>query len=96
MTAPFAALQGRINDAVIDHLSDVVATRNGSGSVVGLFDKSYGEAFGLIAGNDPVFRCLTSVGMARGDTLLIGSTSYTVVGIEPDGTGWDVCRLEAG
>ena len=63
--------------------------------VVGLFDKSYGEAFGIIAGNDPVFRCLTSVGMARGNTLLIGGTTYTVVSIEADGTGIDLCRLEA-
>ena len=95
MTAPFAALRDRINDAVIDHLSDTVATRNGSGQVVGLFDKSYGEAFGIIAGNDPVFRCLSSVGMARGNTLLIGGTTYTVVSIEADGTGIDLCRLEA-
>lgn len=67
----------------------------GAATVVGLFDKSYGEAFGIIAGNYPVFRCLTSVGMARGNTLLIGGTTYTVVSIEADGTGIDLCRLEA-
>lgn len=95
MTAPFAALRDRINDAVIGHLSDTVATRNGTVSVVGLFDKAYGESFGLITGNDPVFRCLTSVGMARGDTLVVGSTTYTVAGVEADGAGLDLCRLEA-
>ena len=95
MTAPFAALRDRINNAVIAHLSDTVATRNGSEPVTGLFDKAYGEAFGLISGNDPVFRCLTSVGMARGNTLLIGGVTYTVTNVEGDGAGWDVCRLEA-
>ena len=73
----------------------VAVTRNGSGSVIGLFDKAYAEAFGMIAGNDPIFRCPTSIGMARGDTLLIGSTTYTVTEIQPDGTGIDLCRLEA-
>lgn len=33
--------------------------------------------------------------MARGNTLLIGGTTYTVVSIEADGTGIDLCRLEA-
>jgi hypothetical protein len=73
----------------------VNVTRNGSASVVGLFDKPYGEAFGMIGGNDPVFRCMSSIGMARGDTLAISGTTYTVTHIEPDGTGIDLCRLEA-
>jgi hypothetical protein len=71
------------------------ATRNGTSTVTGLFDKAYAEAFGMISGSDPVFRCLSSVGMARGNTLLIGGVTYTVVNIEADGTGIDVCRLEA-
>lgn len=73
----------------------VSAMRNGSATVVGLFDKAYAEAFGLIAGNDPVFRCLSSIGMARGDVLVISGTTYTVTEIQPDGTGIDLCRLEA-
>jgi len=73
----------------------VSAVKNGATAVAGLFDKAYGEAFGLIAGNDPVFRCLSSVGMARGNTLVIGGVTYTVASIEPDGTGIDVCRLES-
>lgn len=73
----------------------VPATRNGSASVVGIFDKPYGEAFGMISGNDPVFRCLSSIGMARGDTLVVSGITYTVTHIEADGTGIDLCRLEA-
>lgn len=85
-----------ITETAADFLADfsVGALKNGTVAVTGIFDKAYGEAFGLISGNDPVFRC-TSGQLARGDTLLVSSTTYTVVGIEPDGTGWDVCRLEA-
>jgi len=80
-------------DFVVDFGIDV--TRNGSATVSGLFDKAYAEAFGLIAGNDPVFRCLSSAGMARGDTLVISGTTYTVTEVQPDGTGIDLCKLEA-
>lgn len=73
----------------------VSVTRNGSATVIGLFDKAYAEAFGLIAGNDPVFRCMTSVGMVRNDVLVIGGTTYTVIEIQPDGAGIDLCKLEA-
>lgn len=72
----------------------VSATKNGTTPVSGLFDKAYGEAFGLVSGNDTVFRC-TSGQLARGNTLVVSGTTYTVVSIEADGTGWDVCRLEA-
>lgn len=86
-----------ITETLADFLPDfsTSATRNGSATVSGLFDKAYAEAFGLIAGNDPVFRCLSSVGMARGDTLVISGTTYTVTEIQPDGTGIDLCKLEA-
>ena len=86
-----------ITETLGDFLTDfaVTATRNGTSSVVGVFDKTYAEAFGMIGGNDPVFRCLTSVGMARGNTLLIDGVTYTVTHIEPDGTGIDLCRLES-
>ena len=33
----------------------VSATKNGSATVSGVFDKAYGEAYGMIAGTDPVF-----------------------------------------
>lgn len=72
-----------------------IATRNGTSTVTGVFDQPYGEAFGLIAGNDPVFRCLSSIGMALNDTLAIAGVSYKVTHIEPDGTGIDLCRLGA-
>lgn len=71
-----------------------VATKSGV-AVAGIFDKAYGEAFGMIAGNDPVFRTASATGIVRGDSLVIGGVTYTVVGVESDGTGLDLCRLEA-
>lgn len=73
----------------------VTATRNGTLQVAGIFDKTHADAFDLICGNDPVFRCPDSAGVVRGDTLLISATTYTVTHTEPDGTGLTVCRLEA-
>ena len=86
-----------ISENPVDFLVDFgsTATKNGSTSVVGVFDKAFAESFGMIAGNDPVFRCPSATGIVRGNTLVIGGVSYTVVGVEADGTGWDLCRLEA-
>ena len=76
--------------------ADFAASATKSGvPVAGVFDKAYGEAFGLIAGNDPVFRTATATGIVRGNTLVIGGVTYTVVAVESDGTGMDLCRLEA-
>lgn len=72
----------------------VDATLNGV-TVRGIFDDAYGEAFGgLVAGSGPMFRLLSSVPVSRGAALVHGASTYTVVGIEPDGTGISVLRLE--
>lgn len=63
--------------------------------VRGIFDDAYGEAFGgLVSGSGPMFRLPSSVAATRGNALVIGATTYTVAGIEPDGTGLTVLRLE--
>jgi hypothetical protein len=69
-------------------------TKNGA-AVAGIFDAAYAAAFDMVAGSGPVFRCATSSGVARGDTLVVNGASYTVTVVEPDGTGLSVCRLEA-
>ena len=64
-------------------------------SVRGIFDDAYGESFGgLVAGSGPMLRLPSSVAVTSGATLVHGSTTYSVVGIEPDGTGMTVLRLE--
>ena len=67
-------------------------------SVRGIFDSDYFDPLGnVVEGNSPVFRCATAdiVGVAHGDTLVAGAVTYKVVGVEPDGTGTTLLRLEA-
>ena len=72
----------------------VDATLNGV-TVRGIFDDAYGESFGgMVAGSGPMFRLPSSVSVTSGNTLVHAATTYTVVGIEPDGTGLTLLRLE--
>ena len=85
-----------ISETLTDYFVDFGATATKSGvPVAGIFDAAYAQTFDMIAGNGPVFRCLASAGVARGNTLVINGTSYTVTVTEPDGTGMTLCRLEA-
>lgn len=77
----------------------VAATHNGTTTVNGIFDKLYLETdagIGGVQGNQPVFVCKAAdvSAVAHGDTLAISGTTYKVVGVEPDGTGLVLLRLE--
>lgn len=68
-------------------------------SVDVIFDSVYfEESTGLVGfqGSAPMATALTSdvPNAAHGDTLVISSVTYKVVGVEPDGTGITVLRLE--
>ncbi len=72
------------------------ATLNGA-AVNGIFDNDYYEALGnTVEGSSPVFRLATSdaSAVAHGQSLVIASTTYKVRGVEPDGTGVTLLRLE--
>lgn len=69
----------------------------GGVAVRGVFDNGFVDAGGLGAyGTAPVFTCPTAVlaGVAVGGAATIQGTDYTIVGIEPDGTGMSLVRLE--
>ena len=73
----------------------VLATVDGA-SVPALFDKLY--AVGMdIAGNAPLLTAISSAvsSAALGTAVVVGGVSYTVGGIEPDGLGLTVLRLQA-
>jgi hypothetical protein len=77
----------------------VTAIYKGSIEIEGIFDKFYLEQSVGIAGiqsNDPVFTCLTSEAPdpAHGETLEIGTATYKIIGVEPDGDGMTILRLE--
>ena len=63
--------------------------------VRGIFDNAFGSAFGgMIDGSGPMVRLPSSVAAARGNPVVIASKQYVITGIEPDGTGLTVLRLE--
>ncbi|PTR17498.1 hypothetical protein C8R31_101662 [Nitrosospira sp. Nsp2] len=76
-----------------DEFADAV-TYNGA-PLAGIFDNAYFEGQG-IQGSQPVFTCPTAdVASARhGDLLVRAGVTYKVVGVEPDGTGITLLRLE--
>ena len=88
MSAPFAALEARVNADVIKHLANAVADFGYGVTVDGIFDNAYLDALGF-SGATPVFNCISSAvsGVAQGDAVAIGGINYTVIRIEPDGIG---------
>lgn len=73
------------------------ALYNGVTTVNGIFDAAYAEPLGNIAeGYSPVFTCaLASIpAVVHGHTLLINAKTYLVRGVEPDGTGVVLLRLQ--
>ena len=61
----------------------------------GIFDNGFASGFGgMVDGTSPVLHMLSAVPVARGDTVIISAASYTVTGVEPDGTGVTQLRLD--
>lgn len=68
----------------------------GATPISGIFDDAFASAMG-IAGSGPTFTCKSSdtTGLNPGtSTLTIRSSSYLVVGVEADGTGVSIARLQ--
>ncbi|MBU0752367.1 MAG: hypothetical protein KJ787_13925 [Gammaproteobacteria bacterium] len=66
-----------------------VAATVGAVSLTGIFNNAYQDAFGLVAGSSPVLLVVSAAApsAAVGDSVTVGSTSYTIARVEPDGTG---------
>lgn len=63
-----------------------------------IFDRAYLEAVGNYAeGTGPVALAILAdmPAVAQGQALVLNATTYTVRGVEPDGTGLVLLRLEA-
>lgn len=60
-----------------------------------IFDSPFAQAFnGMISGNGPQAIAPASVNAARGQSLVIGAKAYVVTGVEPDGMGLVLLRLD--
>jgi hypothetical protein len=75
-------------DFAIDLTVDGVAVR-------GVFDNPYAAAFGgMVGGSGPQVFVPSETVVSRGSAVVIGAKTYTVTGIEPDGTGITLLRLD--
>jgi len=74
------------------------AVYSGTGSTInGIFDAAYAEALdGMVQGSQPAFVTRTAdvPSATHGQTITISGTAYKIVGVEPDGTGLTLLRLE--
>lgn len=68
---------------------------NGNLSVACIFDNVYLDALG-VAGTSPrlVGSTAALATIVRGHTVVVASVTYTVVNVEPDGTGITTLQLE--
>src|SRR3990167_9548760 len=99
MSAPFAALEARVNQSVFERLANAEASLNGGAAVRGIFDNGYAQTSVGIAGMatlSPSFTLATSDVPASpaGASLVVNGATYTVVEHQPDGTGVSVLHLE--
>lgn len=97
MSAPFAALEARVNAAVIAHCANATADFGAGVTVEGVFQKEYQESLG-VAGNKPVITVLEDdlPSLTLGtSTCTINAVSYRVAESHPDGTGNTLLVLEA-
>ncbi len=105
MASNFAALEARLNMAVLSRLSNTDATLDGD-LVTGIFDNAYTATdpglYGM-ASTAPVFTLASAAVPASviGKTLTVGETTattdavnYQVAASEPDGTGITRLLLE--
>lgn len=96
MSAPFAAMESRINAVALAALANATATIGGVAFDV-VFRNSYGEALGFIGGGSPQIACASTdvSGVAKNTAVSVNGASYLVAEIDPDGTGITVLKLEA-
>lgn len=97
----FAAIETRLNAAVLARLANCTVTLDGGEPVNGIFEEPSAQAFGYVEGGKPTVSCIESdvPGIKRGDPLTITknevATAYVVGGApRPDGTGLTVIPLE--
>lgn len=66
------------------------------GSVLGIFDAQYDRALEFADSAGPVLTIQSAdwPAVARGSSVTVASTAYTVIGIEPDGAGITRLRLQ--
>lgn len=92
---PFAELNTAMNVAIVNFLADAVADFGSGVTVAGLFTQKPSEAFGIVAGNRPIFEaCSVSLAsVSEGTAVRINDVDYVVAEITED-AGMTAIHLE--
>lgn len=72
-----------------------LGTKADLSEIGGLYREPYAEAFGFVAGSNPVFLCVAAGAPARSESLIVGGATYTIANVKPDGRGLAMLELEA-
>ena len=101
---PFALPEGWISDPSIEGwISDPVTGEGflaiSGGTIVGVFDNGFLSVQGMgevgVSASAPTLTCLTSaiISVARGDSIVVDTTTYYVTEMRPNGDGLTVLIL---
>ena len=99
-TAPFAALESRLNLVAVQRLANATCSIAGGSDVAAVFDNGYAlgsvGTYGM-ASTQPMLTLATASVPATpvGATAVVNGATYTVAAHEPDGTGISRLMLEA-
>lgn len=68
----------------------------GAATVRGIHDNDFLTSLGVTAGTGPVLLLPASdaASASQGSSITVAGTSYTITGVEPDGTGITTLRLD--
>jgi hypothetical protein len=90
--APFAALESRLNSAVVQRLANATAVYKGGAPFGVLFERTPADPFGGAASAaQPAcgFMLASAPDLCEGEVLMIDGTPYVVAsGVQPDAGGW--------
>jgi hypothetical protein len=90
--APFAALEQRLNAAVVHRLANAQAVYQGGQPFGVMFDRAPADPFNGaadVAGLTAGFCAANTPGLAQGSELVIDGVAHTVAGsVQPDAGGW--------
>jgi hypothetical protein len=94
MASPFAAIEERVNQSLVNKLSNADADFGGGLVVSGIFDKAPELNFD-VQSSSPQFECLESSvsSISIRAAVIINDVNYTVKSIEPDGVGMVLIQL---
>lgn len=86
-----------VSESFADFMADFgVSARVGPVVVTGIFDNAEADTFGMVANSRPVLTVASAnvPAAAVGTSVVIGTTTWTIAELQPDGTGFTRLMLK--